>query len=89
MKASDILLTLENRPLEVWCREGSIIENRPYSVCVRYAKAKLKDKEGINECFGAGKNFEDACDEYLSWIRGKTLVFVADDGIDEEVRVLG
>lgn len=89
MKSSDILLTLQNKPLEVWCREGSVLDNRPYAVCVKYQNAELKDDEGIRECFGLGKTFEDACDEYLSWIRGKTLVFTASGGNHEEVRVLG
>ena len=81
MKSSDILLTL-NEDLVVWKVKDSI--------CVKYDEAWVSNVGVLEGAFGQGVDFEDACDSYLSKIRGKKLVF---DGLRhkarKEVQVLG
>ena len=82
MKASDILLSLEGEHLEVWkAPDGDI--------CVSYQHCDIKDGYFLVGSFGAGKTFEEACDEYLKQIRGKTLVFNACSKSRKEIKVLG
>ena len=81
-KASDILLSLECAHLEVWKLKGDI-------VCVAYKGADVKDGPALRGVFGSGGTFEGACHDYLSKIRGKTLVFNAFHANRHEVTVLG
>lgn len=82
MKSSDILLSLEMDDLEV-----SVNSSR--GINVRYKGAEIKDGIFLVSCYGRGKDFEEACDDYLSQIRGKTLVFDAHGDDRREVKVLG
>lgn len=67
MRSSDVLLTLQHEELEVW-RVGP-------DICVKYIDAYVSDGIALVDAFGRGRSFEDACDDYLPKIRGKTLVF--------------
>lgn len=82
MKASDKLLKLEGHHLTVFksADEGQV------AVC--YEDAWVKDGLFLRGEFGHGVNFEEACEDYLNIISGKTLVFDVFDGKREEVRVL-
>ena len=74
MKSSDILLTL-NEDLVVWKVKND--------VCVKYDEAWVAEGGVLAGSFGKGADFEEACDNYLSKIRGKQLVF---EGIRHKVR---
>ena len=82
MKASYILLSLKGERLVVWKIEKNII-------CVGYENCEVKEDGVLISTFGRGTDFEDACMDYLSRIRGKTLVFNAYDATRKEVTVLG
>lgn len=82
MKSSDILLSLDNEYLEVH-------KNCFGNVCVEYKGAEVKDGYFLKTCWGVGENFEDACDDYLTQIRGKKLVFDACSINRREVSILG
>ena len=80
-KSSDILLSLQHHDLEVWKVDDIVF--------VAYHKADIKDGIFLVSASGSGPDFESACDDYLSKIRGKTLVFRPFDGEREEVTILG
>ena len=83
-KSSDILLSLENSRLVAW----KLNDNT--AVCVRYEDAYIKDGPFLVSTFGRGGTFEGACHDYLSRIRGKTLVFNAySDTRRKEITILG
>ena len=81
-KASDILLSLEDYRLLVWKSTND-------TVCVRYEDAYVKDGPFLCSSFGKGGTFEGACHDYLSKIRGKTLVFDAYGDHRKEIIILG
>lgn len=81
-KSSDILLSLDMEDLEV-------SSNISGGINVCYKGAEVKDGIFLTSAYGRGKDFEEACDDYLSQIRGKTLVFNAGTKDRKEVRVLG
>ena len=81
-KASDILLSLEGYHLEVW-------KSVDDAICVSYRNADVKDGPVLVGVFGKGGTFEGACYDYLSKIRGKTLVFDAYLKSRKEIQVLG
>lgn len=81
MKSSDILLSLDGKHLEVF-KCGN-------DVRVGYKNAEVKDGIFLVTDYGAGTDFESACDDYLSKIRGKKLIFNADGSNREAVMVLG
>ena len=81
-KSSDILLSLQSVRLVVW---KSIDD----AVCVRYENTEIKDGPFLLSSFGKGGTFEGACYDYLSKIRGKTLVIDADGDHRKEITVLG
>lgn len=81
MKSSEILLALEHARLLVW----TLSDN---TYCVKYEWADVKDGIALLGTFGRGTDFESACEDYLSKIRGKTLVFNY-FGKEKEVTVLG
>lgn len=82
MKSSDILLSLNNAELEVSVSSNGLIH-------VSYKGVEIKDGMFLVSAFGVGKTFEEACDNYLSRIRGETLVFGAYTDNRREVVVLG
>lgn len=82
MKASDILLSLKSHDLSV-----SKISNG--KVAVRYENAEISDGIFLVSTYGSGEDFESACEDYLSQIRGKKLVFDAYGRKREEIKVLG
>jgi hypothetical protein len=82
MKSSDILLSLDMADLEVY-------KNNIGCFTVRYKGAEVKDGPFLVSSYGCGKDFEEACDDYLSQIRGKKLVFGAFTDNRREVFVLG
>lgn len=81
MKSSEILLSLDSKRLEVFKNDNG--------VCVGYKGAEVKDGMFLVTDYGTGIDFESACDDYLSKIRGKRLVFNACSSSREEVMVLG
>ena len=82
MKSSDFLLSLDGEYLEV-----SKSKNNGVSVC--YRGAKIKDGMFLILDSGVGKNFEEACDDYLNKIKGKRLVFDAYNNRRREIAILG
>lgn len=76
--ACDLLLSLEGASLEVTTGLG-------HDLMVCYAGAKVKVGDVYLPLRGEGRDFPDACAEYLQRIRGKLVKFA--DG--SEVRVLG
>lgn len=82
MKASERLLKLEWRRLEVW----NFIDSE--DVGVSYQDCEVKEGYALVGIFGRGKNFEEACEDYLRQITGKTLVFSASTKSRKEVSVL-
>lgn len=81
MKSSEILLTLNHASLLIW----TLSDN---TYCVKYENSDIKDGDVLLGTFGRGTDFESACEDYLSKIRGKTLVFNY-FGKQQEVTVLG
>lgn len=81
MKASEILLSLQHEHLDCW--------KVPDGIAVSYTNAEVKDGYFLIGTFGVGNTFEDACEDYISKVRGKTLVFGACTKNRKEVRVLG
>lgn len=82
MKASEILLSLERERLEVCSLDGGIIT-------VQYQNCDVKDGYFLEALYGRGRTFEDACEDYLKQIRGRTLVFNAYSKNRRETKVLG
>lgn len=80
MKSSKILLSLDEH-LEVFKNSNG--------VCVEYKNSEIKDGYFLKTEWGAGKDFESACDDYLNKIRGKKLVFNACTSYRKEVTVIG
>ena len=69
-KSSEHLLLLEEHSLEVWKSDGN--------VCIAYADNLLSKDPGqycFKKIYGRGRTFEEACDDYLRKIEGKTLKF--------------
>lgn len=82
MKSCDILLSLSSEYLKVWRLKDS--------VCVNYDESWVLEGGVLKGVFGKGADFEEACDNYLSQIRGKQLVFEGHwHKIKKEVYVLG
>ena len=81
VKSSDILLSLDNARLEVFKNKSG--------VCVCYQNAEIQRGSFLIGAYGVGNDFETACDDYLSQIRGKSLVFNAYRENRREVMVLG
>ena len=81
MKASEKLLNLEHHKLEVWRTSKT-------DVCVSYGRCEIKDGVVLCSVFGEGSTFEEACEDYLRQISGKTLVFNACTNMRKEVIVL-
>lgn len=81
MKNSDILLALDSKRLEVF--------KNKQGVHVMYKDAEIKDGCFLVGTYGTGVDFETACDDYLSKIRGKRLVFNADSNNREDIMILG
>lgn len=80
MNAQDILLSLGKR-LDVWKVPSG-------KVAVSYQKCEVKDGYFLCGTYGTGETFDDACEDYIKQIRGKTLVFQAYTDKREEIRVL-
>ena len=81
MRASDRLLNLEFHRLEVW-------RTNKKDICVAFEKCEVKDGIALASVFGEGLDFEEACEDYLRQISGKTLVFDACTKNRKEVIVL-
>lgn len=81
MKASEKLLNIEGRMLSV----GKNINGKVY---VHYERCDVKDGCFLIGNYGAGNSFEEACEDYLNKISGKTIVFNAESSNREEVKVL-
>lgn len=81
-KSSEILMSLEGESIE---SSVSVYGD----VIVRYRGAEVQDGIFLVSVHGRGQTFEEACDDYLSQIRGKTLVFNAGTKNRKEVKVLG
>ena len=81
MRASDRLLNIEFHRLEVWRTSKN-------DVCVAFQRCEVKDGVVLSSVFGEGLTFEEACEDYLRQISGKTLVFDACTDKRKEVIVL-
>lgn len=86
MQASKILLstvqvTKTRRLLEVW-------EFYSGEIGVAYKNCDIKDGEWLCAVYGKGSSFEEACENYLCKIRGKTLIFDYDKPNRFEVEFL-
>ena len=81
MRASEKLLNLNSYYLVVF---KDIHDN----VCVHYEKCYVSDGCVLVGNTGRGANFEEACEDYLRQISGKTLVFDACTDKRNEVIVL-
>lgn len=81
MNASQRLLSLKGKRLEVW-----IIQNGEFAVS--FQGCEIKQGMFLLSDFGTGKTLESACENYLEKIMGQTLVFNAGTSRREEVRVL-
>lgn len=82
MKSSDFLLSLDDEYLEV-------SKTKDGDVAVCYRGAEIKDGMFLISDKGKGKDFEEACDDYLSKIKGKRLVFNACSNKRREIAILG
>ncbi len=80
MSTIDILLSL-GKWLEVWKVSNG-------KVAVSYQHCEIKDGSFLRSCFGTGNTFEQACEDYLIQLHGKTLVFNAYSSNREEICVL-
>jgi len=82
MKASERLLNTEF-PLKVFkiCNK----KMKPIGVC--FYNCEIKDGYFLISEFGAGYSFEEACEDYLERIQGKTLVFNAYENRKEVVLI--
>lgn len=80
--ASVKLLKLEGHDLIVW----RIVNDGP--ICVAYKDCMLEDVGGFLGMFGEGCTFEEAAEDYLQKISGKTLVFEANTPLEKRVKVL-
>lgn len=81
MSALTRLLNLEFHRLEVFAMMDG---NR---IGVRYVGAEIKDGSFLKGVCGCGSSVEEACQDYLDRISGKTLVFDTSSG-RETVTVL-
>ena len=79
MKAYERLLALENHHLEVF--------NNSLGLCVLYQGGDILEYPCRKTEFGTGRNFEEACEDYLNKISGKRLVFGYGEN-REEITVL-
>lgn len=80
-RASDRLLALKGHELEVWKDDSNYI-------CVAYKSCEVKNGAFLIYEPGRGSTFEEACEDYLQKISGKTLVFDACTASRKEVTVL-
>lgn len=71
------LLQLEGKCLMVRMRSGRYI--------VSFAHCEVKNGGFLKSCDGVGDTVEDAANEYMAQISGKTLVFNAESKNREEV----
>lgn len=78
---STVQVTEARRLLEVW-------EFYTGEIGVSYKNCDVKDGEWLRGVFGKGSTFEEACEDYLSKIHGKTLVFDYDKPNRFEVEFL-
>lgn len=72
MKASERLINAEFS-LKVF----RLYNEKKASICVCFYNCEIKDGYFLKTSFGIGDTFEDACEDYLAQIQGKTLVFDA------------
>ncbi|MCI9543541.1 MAG: hypothetical protein HFE93_05005 [Acutalibacter muris] len=80
MNTVGILLSL-GKSLEVWQVPSG-------NIAVAYQDCDLKEGQFLIAVFGTGKTFEDACEDYMNKLHGKTLVFNAYTDRREEIKVL-
>jgi len=80
VSAINTLLSLGKR-VEVWKIPNG-------EVAVSYQRCEIKEGIFFKSYFGTGDAFEQACEDYLRQLHGKTLVFNAYSSDREEIRVL-
>lgn len=79
MEASERLLNLESHDLKVFYASDKI--------AVKFVDGDIEDGVIRKSTFGIGHTFEEACEDYLEKISGKTLIFGYGDE-REEIKVL-
>ena len=80
MKSYDRLLNLK--------RNLVVSKNSNGDITVYYEYSYIKVNGVLIGLYGKGKTFEEACDDYLNLISGKTLIFETLSGNREEIQVL-
>ena len=80
MNAVDRLLSLQPHNLVVF-------KDVKGNICVEYQNCEIKDGYFLLGIPGRGATFEEACEDYMNTIAGKTLVFNS-YGNRKEVTVL-
>ncbi|NBJ89855.1 hypothetical protein [Acutalibacter sp. 1XD8-36] len=81
MNALETLLSLKGKDIEVCKIESG-------KILVEYRGSEVKEGMFLVSCYGVGKTFYEACEDYLNKLHGKILVFGAGTSRREEVRVL-
>ncbi len=81
MTASKRLLKLESIRLEAWTVQNG-------KVAVSFKNCEIKNGMFLVSEFGTGDTFEQACEDYLNKISGKTFVFNASSSSRKEIIVL-
>lgn len=80
-KSAEKMLLSLGKHLEVWILPDG-------KIAVSYQKCEVKEGCFLKSFFGTGETFNDACEDYLDNLHGKTLVFDAYSSNREEVKVL-
>lgn len=80
MKASEKLLNINKRII--------VDKNVHGKVYVHYENCYVKEDCFLIGTFGTGCDFEEACEDYLNKISGKTIVFNPKSSNREEVKLI-
>lgn len=80
-KSAEKMLLSLGKHLEVWRLPAG-------KIAVAYQGCEVKEGCFLKSCFGTGETFNDACEDYLDNLHGKTIVFNAYSLNREEVKVL-
>lgn len=81
-----MLLSLESEHLEIW-KEKTEYVGVTIQYKVRYKNCKIKAGNSVVDEYGKGKTIEDACEDYIRKVQGRTLVFDAYKDTERVVKV--
>lgn len=57
------------------------------TIGLAYANSYVTDGDWLTGAFGKGNTIEEAADDYVKKINGKTVVFYNDDSVENEAKV--